>query len=714
MCVRAFNSLKKSAIFITGSLIFIITACLPAHCASRVALFPLVNKSGDKVIEWISYAAPESFYRAMSSIQDFRVWNPTFLFVLDTAGWTMASDSLLRIHWTRWEWDAAIGGSYTQEDGGVKVELKMYTVKGGRVNKKTAIARAPIENVSTLWPDLLRQILENLGLALNASEQARLMRPIMGIAAAYPTYIAGYGYEMQGKYSAAITAYSRVCELDPSCAEAFCRIGKLYAVGNLADSARIYFKKCESVGSADPELIAEVADYYVDHELPEKSAAFIRANRLVLEQTSSGMKAIGKSQLLSGELQRAIATLNRALAMGCADLDVDFNLGKAYLATEDFLKASDVFNRLVKYRPDCPMYYALLGSAYRSSGRLMESARVLENAAKIAPDNIQVGMTLAQTYVDIGWYKNAYQALIRAKEKSPETPEIYVDLGVALWHMGKHDEAAEMLKHAEKMGLSKQAVLANQANILALGGDIRSAISLYRKADKMGKKNETVLMNLGNAYLAIGKAAQASQCFDEVLGMAPRRLDVLTLQAGIAEKRKKDKDAELYYRKIIDLAPHNLDAVEHVTALLKRHKRFKEALEPIEAYLNDFPNNKTALLLQAGCYHDMEWYEVAMMKYQGIVRDFPDSWEGYLGLGKTMFDAIRFKNFRDYDRAIYNLKIAGEKAPLNPEPDYLIGVIYLDYKKYRELALDHLKEALRRATDESFRTTVNKLIAKAQ
>lgn len=151
-----------------------------------------------------------------------------------------------------------------------------------------------------------------------------------------------------------------------------------------------------------------------------------------------------------------------------------------------------------------------------------------------------------------------------------------------------------------------------------------------------------------------------------------------------------------------------------MTAILRGQKRFKEALEPIEAYLNDFPNNKTALLLQAECYYAMQWYEVAAMKYQAIIRDFPDSWEGYLGLGKVFFDAIQFKNAHDYDKAIYYLKMASDKNAATPEPDYLIGVLYLDYKHYRELALDHLRKALGRATDEAFQKKIRLCITRAQ
>jgi tetratricopeptide (TPR) repeat protein len=681
---------------------------------SRVAIFPLVNVSGDRVVEWMGSVVPEYFSRQMRKVPEFQVWEPTFLFAADSSGWTMESDSLLKIHQNRWGWDVACGGRYLFIADTVSIELRIFTVKNGRTTKKKVQVKGLASAVRSLCVGAYPSVMSILGYQMAQTLEQLEMGQISRNGNAYATYAAGYGFEMRGDYSAAITAYRRATEIDPYFSQALCRIGKLYAAGNSIDSAKMFFKLCLDKYPNDPEVIAEIADFYTEYELPEKTVQFITINQSVLNNTAKGMKAIGKSLLVTGEFQRAIAILNRAIARGAEDLETDFVLGRAYLSSGDFIKASEVFNRLVKYQPDCMRYYALLGSAYRSCGRLMESAKILENARKMDPENIAICINLAQTYFSIGWDNNALQLLLRAREKAPEIPEICVNLGVVYWHMGKRSEADSLLSLAEKMGSSMQSVLNNQANTLFLDGDIRSAISKYRKADKVGKKNEKVLMNLANAYFALNKLKQASQFYDEVLRMSPDRLDVLTIQAQIAEKRKKQADAERFYRKIIELSPKNEEAIGRLVEFLIKQKRFKEALDPVESYLNDYPNNKQMLLRLAGLYDAMEWYEVAIMKYQTIVRDFPDAWEGYLGLGKSMYKAIKFKNAQDYDKTIYYLKIACEKNPQDPEPDYIIGTLYLDYKNYRELAIDHWKKALEKSPDKDLRKTLENCIAKAQ
>jgi tetratricopeptide (TPR) repeat protein len=247
-----------------------------------------------------------------------------------------------------------------------------------------------------------------------------------------------------------------------------------------------------------------------------------------------------------------------------------------------------------------------------------------------------------------------------------------------------------------------------------LSGEAHKALEWYLKAEKAGKKNEVVLLNLAQTYLSMNKLNKAAYYFEEVRRMSPERQDVLVQLAGIAEKGKKESEAELNYRKILDLSPHNEDVLAKLLDIMIKEGRYKEALEPLEAYLNDFPNNKKMVLLQAELYSRMGWYEVSVMKYQFIIRDFPDSWEGYFGLGKTMFDVIRYKNGRDYDKAIYYLKTAADLNRADPEPEYIIGTIYMDYKNFRELALDNWKSALTKATEPSMKKTLRDLIAKAQ
>jgi tetratricopeptide (TPR) repeat protein len=279
--------------------------------------------------------------------------------------------------------------------------------------------------------------------------------------------------------------------------------------------------------------------------------------------------------------------------------------------------------------------------------------------------------------------------------------------------MGKHKEAGKVFAAVKDEPGFAQPALNNIGNMLFVGGKMREAIKAYRKADKAGGKSEVICYNLGRAYLERGDLRDAAECFDEVLLLAPARLDVIELRASIAERLGKLEDAELYYRKILELRPADRGVVEKLIALLEGEERFEEAVKLVEDYLADFPTDPALRLERARLYRRMHWYEVAVMEYGKLEADteFTDDYRVHLGLGKSLYDLIRHKDGRQYDKAIYHLKEAARLAPSDPEPDMLIGTIYMDYKRYRELAMDHWNAALDKAHSDAQRRKVKKLMA---
>jgi tetratricopeptide (TPR) repeat protein len=688
-------------------------AVFPSGAVTKIAVFPLVNKTLDKSFDWISALVPEYFSRQIPSCAGLQVLSPAFLFPVDSSGWNMDSDSLLKEHWTRWGWNAACGGSYTVTNGRIICVLRVLVLRNSMPIRQVFALEGPIDLAMELCSRLFTQFASVAGYTLTKADYQALRRPVTQNSRAYATYCAGYGFEMGGNVAAALTSYARAVEMDPSFAHALYRMARLSRTVGDIEVARGLFQKAVAFSGGSPDITAAAADFYEDHDLPDRAIDFVKRNRAALERTPEGMMAIGKSFLLSGELQRAIAMLTRSVATGPADLEPDFALGKAFMAAGEFSEACDVFNRLVKYRPDCTRYYALLGAAYRSSGRLMESIHVLEYCVRNNPDNVPVLVNLAQTYMELSWYDKARQLLLHAQDLNPDLPGICVNLGVLAWYAGKPDEANRLFEKAARMGKNVQSALNNEANVLFLSGLTGKALDKYRKADRIGARNEAVLCNLGNACLALGRFDDAASSFEAVLALSPARIDILEKLAAIAVKRKKNADAVVYYRKILEQDPRNRDALVTMAEIMMTLGQFKEATEPIEAYLADMPNEKKILLLQADLYRRMGWYEVAIMKYQIITHDFPGDAEGYLGLGKSMFDLIQYKNNTDYDKTIYVLKTAVRLAPAAWEPEYIMGLIYLEYERHPDLAKEQLRSALSKAKDPDARKKLTELIEKA-
>lgn len=95
---------------------------------SSLVVFPLSSRGAGERFAWISYVIPEYFSRKLGTLEGIRVWDPQFLLSVDSSGWQLQSDSLLLHHQKRWQWDAAVGGSYAVDNDSVDITLEVVQI----------------------------------------------------------------------------------------------------------------------------------------------------------------------------------------------------------------------------------------------------------------------------------------------------------------------------------------------------------------------------------------------------------------------------------------------------------------------------------------------------------------------------------------------------------------------------------------------------------
>jgi tetratricopeptide (TPR) repeat protein len=683
--------------------------------SQRFMLFPFTDEHPEIFNNWARYAITELCFAKINSVQSVDIWDPRVLFKIDSSAYLMNNDSILIQHQKRWKWDIAIGGSFQIQNDTIFVHAKVFRATGEQPNAKMEhLFTYPVEHIENLANLIVYKALSTTKVSLTKEDSVLIERKMFNSLDAFKTCAQGLGFEMHGLFDAAVTAYSRAVELDPECAYALVNLSDLYERNGNSDAAMNGFSRVADCRYKDEFTIARTANFMVDNLVPSQAVRYVDNMRSELEKTSLGKLAIGKSYIVQGEYQRGFATLTQALAMGQSDLEIQFSLGSAYLLAGEYKKAIDVFNELIKYSPDNLRYYSSLGAAYRNSGRLMESSMILESASKIDPMNTTILIDLAHTYYDLKWFERARQLLQKVIDLDPELDIAYVNLGVVYWFEGRKVEAQKSFERAALVPVSKRASWNNLGNIFSIEGNNRKAIRAYKKADKSGTKNVVVQHNLAMAYIKAGKFNKAIERYNELLRLAPERFDIRLQVAQLTEKAGRYSEAETHYRKMLEIYPYHREAIYKYVGVLERNKRIKEAIKPVELYLENFPTDKDMMVLLCDVYYKMGWYEVAIMKYNFIIRDFPDAGDGYVGVAKCMYDMIKQKNATNYDDAIYALKRASEHAPKNYLPDMLAGDIYFEYKNYNDLALEHYKTAMSRTTDEKIKKLIKSKIDKVR
>ncbi len=680
-----------------------------------IVLFPFKNETPSDVYSWVGYAFPEAFATKLDQLEDLQIRDPVYLFQVDSNGYDMSSDSLITVHRNRWGWDVLIGGRYVVRNDSVYLRSKIVwaTGKDEPLKMETKFS-SKLDEISLKIPEMILKNASLLKIALSAQDSARILEKSKIPASAYKTYLAGYGFEMKKDFNAAMIAFSRAVEIEPEYGSAWCRMARLSQQSGEVKNTKSWFDRAVNSSPHDPDVVAQAANFLVDSDLFSEASGFILTHKKALEKSASGLMAIGKLYLAQGETQRAVAVLTKAVASGPSDLDVEFSLGLAYLATGEYMMAIEFFNRLIKARPDHLLYYSSLGAAYRKAGQLMESSMILESALAMEPQNSIIMVDLAHTYFKLSWYHKAAQLLQKVREADPGLKDVLVNLGVVYYHLGNKKEAQKLFRKAASNPSLRQSALNNSGNILFIETDLNKAIRAYRNAYKSGKKNPSVLYNLAQAYAAKGKLKKAYYYYDELLSLSPGRTDVLLVQADIAKKLKRYEDAEQCFSRALDISPYHEGALNGLVDILVDQKRFEDAAKPMESYLEHLPNNKEMIKKLAGIYRMSGWYEVAIMKYQIIARDYPDDPDAYLSIGYCMYDMVLNKGARNYEDVIYAMKTAAQYNPENPEPDIVIGDVYMSYRGFRDLAIEHWEKALVKTKDEDLRKIIKEKIKGAK
>ncbi len=682
-------------------------------CNARISLvvFPFKNVSNGDVFSWISGVFPETAYRTLFTNGEIRLLDPIFMFQTDSSVWEMSSDSLLFLHKKRWQWNAAIGGSYNIIRDSVHFSVKIAW--SSDENEPVNMEYHGEDRISNSKDLCLRLLVKGFSLfreSFPAKEADSINDRLTFSKSAYETYSAGYLFEMKGNVAAASSAYSRALELEPDFQYAAYRLGRIYCLQQNFDAAKALFSKFLNKYPNDPMVSAYTVEAMGNSGNFNDASQIIDKYRGALSKSSKGLCAAGYVYLRQGAFDRAISLLSQAKASGQENLDVDFYLGQALLNSGEYGQAINQFNLLIKSRPDYPKYYSSLGAAYKKSGQLMQASIAMQTALAKDNQNVTTMIDLAQIWIELKWYQKALNLLKQAQEINPDIPDIYINRAIALWHLGKTDDAKGCLNTALNYPAVKQTALINLGNMYFYNKDYRKALSFYKKAHSIEKQNASLEYDLALSYEHLGKSKKALYYFDQFLALSPERTDILFRCAYLSVELKRYDDAIHYLKRVIEQRPQEKAAVKKLVDIYIKNLKWEDAVTAVEEYLATSPSNKDLILLLAEVYVKRGWHEVALQKYQDIISEFPDAPEGFLGLAVCMAELVKKGKNNEVDNTILALTFAAEKTPSDPTAETILGDLYYNYKNNKERAIDYWNKALKKSTSDSDRKKLLKKI----
>ncbi|WP_207477507.1 tetratricopeptide repeat protein [Arenibaculum pallidiluteum] len=269
-----------------------------------------------------------------------------------------------------------------------------------------------------------------------------------------------------------------------------------------------------------------------------------------------------------GDTQAAIASLERAVALGPDDPEAHYNLGVCRQAAGDTPGAVAAYDRALGIRPDHVRALHARGNALAALGRSDDARADYERALATDPGDEAAAVNLASQLFAEGRYAEM-EAICRATLlRCPESAKLHQNLGVALTRMQRWPEATAALAEAARLDPANAEILLNHAAALNGAKDTAGAIRMYQNALALAPDRAAAWTALGNTLQALGNMAEAVAAYQSALARDPAVAETLSALATALRCQGRLDEAIAVQRRAAALAPEDASVASALLFLM--------------------------------------------------------------------------------------------------------------------------------------------------
>ncbi len=223
---------------------------------------------------------------------------------------------------------------------------------------------------------------------------------------------------------------------------------------------------------------------------------------------------LGTAQLSGGQVDAAIATLEKADAAAPGDTAVSLNLASAYVRANRSDDARRVYSRFNTETAD-PEARATalswLGFDHLQAGRYREAIPLLEQARAARPNDLEVLNNLATAYsrVDPPEDTKALEVYRGMTRLDPQLSMPWYNIGVIALRQGRAADALAANREALARNPNDPFARNNLGRAQELSGDLNAAVASYEAAAQADPQNKTFQRNAGTANASLRRYDRA-------------------------------------------------------------------------------------------------------------------------------------------------------------------------------------------------------------
>ncbi|OGJ90677.1 MAG: hypothetical protein A2487_18830 [Candidatus Raymondbacteria bacterium RifOxyC12_full_50_8] len=682
-------------------LLLLLCIVLASICWSReaaVALLPFQYKGDDAGKRWYGPALSEAVRTILSAQKEISLMGGRQTFFHRKNHKKGNKPAEIYLFGQTLDLDFFISAEYACADSVLSVEFSLWDLRGQK--KEVLMKKGPEDQFFEIASDMCAGFVKG---ASNKAAYKQVYRPEMA-PNVFGIYAIACDEYCIGQVPEAIYSSHRVLSFSPKFAPAHGLLARLYLEAGQTERALLAIKTACDLDPGNGEYAGIHAEALRQMGKRDKALKLLKDVRPACTRPELLNAVFGRIYLDEGFFVIAQSYFVKSLSAEPGVTDLFYQLGKAYLGSEEYGKAVVELEKAVRLEPASPLYRCMLGVANRDGGKIIKAIAILEQLIEDQPDFLPATFHLAYAYNMLDWQKKALQILEQAAEKHPESPELQAGLGITYTRMDSIRYAEEHFKKALRINAKSPIVLNNYGVALAEAGRHSDATGYFKKALVYDPRNPGILFNLGKSCIAVNKYRDAEKYLLIAVESSPGNSEARKLLADIYQKLGEVDNAISALTELLAADPGDYKSQILYATLLVRRGEAEHGVSVLENVVKQNPGNLDYLYLLSNAYKLMEWYDIAILKLEKMLRENPKNALLLSQLGEIYY-LKALKNKDQYDKlamqAMYYLKSAFTLEPENTNTLYWYGRVLWEYKNDTATAQEFFRKCLRTGVDET-------------
>lgn len=436
-------------------------------------------------------------------------------------------------------------------------------------------------------------------------------------------------YFDSGQYDRAEVEYINVVRLDRQNAQAFGRLGIIYAEQGRLNRALPTLLHARDLAPTNTEVRLKLGLIYLTGgQLKEaRNEATLVLDRM--PQSEEAPLLLADAAVAPEDIAQVRQRLQKLVLPDAKRAPCEVALATLALRAGDTNTAEASLKRAQSLDPKLGAVYSGWGSFYLIQKDLKQADQALKTAAELSPSRSPRRLQYARFKSQTGDLGAAKKMLQEMTQKTPD----FLAAWMALAEIAAAEKNAADTKYAESTALLAKVLardpdhydaLLMDAGLKLASGETLKAVAGFERLAKLYPKAARAQYNLALAYLANNETVKAVASLNQALSLDPKYADAIVRLADIRIRQGDVNPAAASLRQLVQQQPGRTDAQLLLADLYRAQGNFDDSLAIYRKLGELFPQNPQVPMLSGAVLLQQNKTAAARKSFSSALELAPD------------------------------------------------------------------------------------------